>query len=246
MLQKALDLVGDYLSVEIAIEKRDLLDEWPQVTLFHLLRSREALASIRVVSEHNLYGSAIVLHRYIFELAVNVKYISNDVENRLAEYLKHSRIPSDIAEVEEIDERLRNFQEQEDHSAITELLLPGRSWKNLKDMCEEIGCLDDYFTMYRSASELAHGGGHGIGAEILNLLGEKSRPSYEFPGILLGATLYYGWVVQISCRVFPYLEEAFQQMRPDWPEDLATLIQQIGEAVKAERHEKYDLWAPCS
>ena len=231
MLQKALNLVDEYLSVEIAIEERDLLDEWPQVTLFHLLRSREALASIKLVSEHNLYGPAIVLHRYIFELAVNIMYISKDVENRLPEYLKHSRFPSGIEDVEEVDENLRNLQEQEDYSAITELLLPGRSWNNL-EMCEEVGCLDLYQTMYRATSEVAHGGAHGMSIDMLVLIRQETRPGYQFPAILLGATEYYDWVVQVSCNVFLYIEDGFKRMLDDRAADFRALHEEILESCQ--------------
>ena len=230
MLQKAFDLADEVLSVRIGIENCDLAEDWHQIVAFHLQRSQQAISAIRLVLGKGLYGPAVVLRRHLFELAVNIKYLHQDPETRVPIYLEHYRVMTSLDEVDEIDQELQRLREQEDHVGISKLLIPGRSWETLKGMCDALGCLDDYFTMYRGASELAHGGGHGVGLEMLELLGKQQRPDYELPGVLLSALIHYGWVIDTSCKVFPYLTASFQ-LGASWDDDIKALQAQVLEEL---------------
>ena len=71
----------------------------------------------------------------------------------------------------------------------------------LKEMCEELGCLDHYLTIYRGASELAHGGAHGLGEEMLGLVEGQQLPEYKLPFVLLTAVTYHkgAWGFVAKC-----------------------------------------------
>lgn len=232
MLQQAFDLTDEVLSVRIGINHIDLVEDWPQVVLLHLLRSQQALTAVRLVLANGLYGPAVVLSRHLFELAVNIRYLQKDAETRVPLYLEHSRVSSTLEEVVEIYQKLQPLREQEDHVAISELLVAGKPWRTMKEMCEEIDCLDDYLTMYRSASEVAHGGAHGMALEMLQLFGNQQRPDYELPAVLLSVLIYYGWVVEISCKVFPCLKDSFQ-FDDTWVDNIRTLRGQVLEEARA-------------
>ena len=232
MLQRAFRLVDVLLNVRIGIKNRDLAEDWPKVVVLHLLRSQQAMSAIRLVLSQGLYGPAVVLHRHLFELAVNNRYLDQDPNTRVPIYLKHYRVPSTLEEVAEIGQELERSMEQEDHVAICGLLGAGKPWKTVREMCKEVGCLDDYLTMYRIASELAHGGAHGIGVEMLELSGEQQMPDYELPAVLLGALNYYRWVIETSCKVFPYLTASFQ-LGASWEDDIKALQAQVIEEAKA-------------
>ena len=231
MLQKAFDLIDEVLSVPIIINDGDLVEDCPQVVLLHLLRSQQALHAVRLVLADGLYGPAVVLSRHLFELAVNIRYLEKDAKIRVPLYLKHSSVSSTLEEAVEIDQELQPLKAEEDHGAISELLIPGRSWRPMAAMCEELGCLDHYRTMYRSASELAHGGAHRMAKEIMELSGRQQRPNYELPSVLLTALIYYGWVVEISCKIFPHLKGSFQ-FDATWGDSIKILEDQVMEEAR--------------
>ena len=231
MLQKAFNLIDEVLSVPIIINDDDLVEDWPQVVRLHLSRSQQALHAVRLVLTHGLYGSAVVLSRHLFELAVNTRYLDKDAKTRIPLYLKHSRVRSTHEEAVEIDQELQPLRAEEDHGAISGLLIPGKSWQSLATMCEELGCLEHYRTMYRSSSELAHGGAHGMAIEIMTLSGRRQRPNYELSGVLLTALIYYGWVVEISCKVFPHLKKSFQ-FDATWGDNIKVLQDQVIEEAR--------------
>ena len=160
MIQTALGFLDDVMARKVDVSYRDLHEnDWAQVVFAHLLRSRDALRAIRLITTEGLRGPSIVLHRYIFELAINLMYLRNDVENRLHPYLEHGGLlltPDDVAD---IGDKLESLQQERDYAGVMELTrTPRRPWKSLKEMCEDVGMTDDYNTLYRSASDVAHGG----------------------------------------------------------------------------------------
>ena len=234
MLQKALDIAGEILAPNPGVKPDDLRNDWHQVVLFHVVRSRQALAGVRCLATEQLYSPAVVLSRHLFELGVNLRYLKNDPLTRVPKYLRHYRVPVGAQGREEKDQTLRSLREQEDHVGISKLLVAGGSWVSLKEMCDELGCLDQYETMYRGASELAHGGALGLGQEMVALVTGQPRPEHEIPPILLTALIYHHWVVEVCCEVFPYLDMARDfRFDPSWFEKYRGLEKEILEATQA-------------
>ena len=141
LLEESSSLADALLERRIGVRNKDLLEDWPRVVVFHLLRSRQALLAIKLVIGEELYGPAVVLCRQLFELAVNIRYLNNDGSKRLTAYLKHSRAPETPKESPAQDEEIRDLIENKNYVAISELLLPGTSWRNMKSMCKELGIL---------------------------------------------------------------------------------------------------------
>ncbi|MDE2939145.1 MAG: DUF5677 domain-containing protein [Chloroflexota bacterium] len=234
LLARSFSLADTLMGNRVGIQEKDLGEQWPTVVVFHLLRIRQATLAIRIILEEDLCGPAIVLCRYTFELAVNLRYLQLNVDERLPKYLEHSGIMESVEKYSDIKQRAELFSEQEDYVGLSKLLIPDRSWKNLRSMCEEIGCLDLYFTMYRGSSELAHSGAHGMGTEILELMGRQPMPDYEPPGIIVSALVYYCWVVEISCETLPYLSRDIG-VNDDWVREFNLLQSDI--SIAARRHE---------
>ena len=227
MLQKALDLTDEVLRGPVPTNECHLSDEWNQVVLFHLISSLNALRAVRLVAADSLYEPAEVLTRYLFELGINLRYLDMDPKAMVPKYLESSKVPSTPEDYEIARQELKALKEEEDPVVISKRLLPGRSWKDLKTMCEELNCLDDYWTMYRGTSHVAHAGAHGMHLSISCLLGYAPRPDFEMPGILLTAITYFGWVAEIGCKVFPHLESRFKPSSR-WKNDMEALVQGVG------------------
>ena len=232
LLEKALSITGEILAARPSVNRDDLRDDWHQVVLFHLVRSRQALAGVRYLAAEQFYSPAVVLSRHLFELGVNLRYLKNDPVTRVPTYLRHYRVPVSAHGSNEKDKTLRSLRDQEDHVAISKLLVAGVSWVRLKEMCTELDCLDQYETMYRGASELAHAGALGLGQEMVALVSGQPRPEHEMPSILLTALIYHHWVVEVCCEVFPYLTPDFQ-FDPPWFEKYGELEKEVLEATKA-------------
>ena len=230
MLQKTSSLVDEIVSVPIFVNT-DLAEDWAQVVCLHLLRSKQSLAAVRLILADRLYAPAIVVSRYLFELAVSIRYLDKDVEARVPCYLEHNRCPSSADETAEIGQQIQQLRAQGNYVAISKLLVAGNSWQKMKAMCEELECLDHYYTMYRSASELAHSGAHGIALELMDLSGRQQRPDFELSKVLLTALIYYGWVVEISCKVFPDLKERFP-FDGIWGDNIKILQDQVLEDAR--------------
>ena len=236
MLQKAFDLTDEVLRVSIGADSTDLEEDWAKVVFLHLLRSRDALYAIRLVVATGLRGPSMVLHRYIFELAVNLMFLQNDIENRVPLYLKHSGFPSTPDEIAEIDDKLDSLRQDKDYSGIMELLTPRwrrRPWKPLKEMCEELKMIQDYDALYTSTSEVAHGGANAMPLEILQFWGYNLEGEHIVAGTLIGSLLLYIRVVRISLEVFPDLRPNFE-VNNAWHESFARLQQEILEAVDTD------------
>ncbi|MCE2463309.1 MAG: hypothetical protein J4F46_05265 [Dehalococcoidia bacterium] len=231
MLQKALDLTDRVLSVRdtLTLNDSDLADEWHRVALLHLDRSFVALEAVRLVSANGLLEPALVLTRHLFELAVNVRYLANDPMVMVPLYLKHSKIPLTPEERDKTAQELEYLWkkwEEGDYAGVSKSLLPNKPWKPLKEMCKDLNCLNHYWTMYRASSEVAHGGAYEIDSTMLELIGYQQRPDWELPKDLLSALTYFGWVAEISRKVFPSLESRIQ-ISSAWGDEIDALKQQI-------------------
>jgi hypothetical protein len=133
--------------------------------------------------------------------------------------------------VDKVESQLDEMWEKGDHAGIAILLLPGTAWKPLKQMCEDVGLLDHYYTMYRMASEAAHGGAHGMATELLEHMGIEQRPQWEVSGALVTALIYYGWVVEVDCKALPDLAANYQ-FGATWGDRIQTIQNRLSQQIR--------------
>ena len=217
LLQAGLDLSEEILNVNLEVGIDDLKEDWNQVAFFYLRQAHQALKAVSVILPHGLVAPSEVLVRYLFELAVRLRFMEASPEDRVPDFLSHSHL-ADPAD-NDIDHQIRALHEQGNYVAASELMLPRRPWGNLRAMCEELELLDHYETVYRLSSEHAHGGGHGMALDSLVAYGLDRVPNWEPPGILHTAITYYVWIVDINLRAFPYLASGFS-LDADWKDRL--------------------------
>ena len=234
MLQKALNIAGEVLDTHLDVNVTDFGNDWHQVALLHLVRSRQTLAGIRFLAAKQFYSPTEVLCRHLFELAVNIRYLNIDPVSRVRVYLEHYRVRASSEERYETDAKLQSLREQEDHVEISKLLIPGRSWVTLKNMCDELGWLGEYETIYRGSSEMAHGGARAIGLEILALVSEQPMLQYVVSFALLKALIYYFWVEEVCCEAFPRMALDLKR-DPLRFEQCSELQEELSEAINAYR-----------
>ena len=233
MQREMFELTDEVLLVPIASFLGDPNKEWDRIVLLHLIRAHQTLGAVRITSAEEWYAPSVVLIRYLFELAANLIYLDRDIEERVPAYLEHCRCVSDLGEADKVTSQLDALWEQGNYTGIANLLLPGTAWKPLKQMCEEIGFLDQYNTMYRHASEAANGGAHGMAIELLEHLGTGRRPEWEIPGVLITALTYYGCVVEIACKTFEKLAASYQ-FGATWGERIEKIKEALKEQIRRE------------
>ena len=217
MLQKAFELTGDILgrtSGEV-----EAIPWWPEVSAMHLERSKKALSAVKLLLENQLDEPAEVVVRYLFETAVTLKYIAKDVTKRLPAYLKHSGIALTPQEIAVQQAEVQTAKDSRDFSGASEWI-PKSGWINVKTMCEDIGCLEHYQTMYRSTSATAHSGASGIGT-----VGQLT-PEWKLATLMVTALESFSWVVEI-----------FDSANAAWYDGLAALEEQISGAMDDELSE---------
>ncbi len=91
--EEASELAERVLSVTSGIDLPHHNSWWLTVILF-LNSSNERMQACRLLLEGGLCDSSIIVTRSLFELAVNISYINQDVATRLPKYLLHGGIPS--------------------------------------------------------------------------------------------------------------------------------------------------------
>ena len=213
LLQTGLDLSKEILDVDIEASIHDLKEDWNRVTFFYFRQARQALKAVSIILPYGLDTPSEILVRHLFELAVRLKFMEASPEDRVPDFLRHSRLadPADS----DLNHQIHALHEQGDYVAASELMLPRRPWGNLQGMCEELELLDHYATVYRLSSEHAHGGGHGMALDSFVAYGLGQVPDWQAPGILHTAITYYAWVVEITLRAFPHLASGFS-LSADW------------------------------
>ena len=230
MLQKALNIAGEVLDPPLHVNFQDLGDDWHRIVLLQLVRSRQALTGVMFLSSEQFYSPAVVLCRYVFELAVNIRYLAIDPVGRVPSYLRHYRVGLSAEESDEIDQELQSLRHQENHGEVSKLLNPGRSWTNLKDMCRELGWLDQYETTYRGSSERAHSGARTLGLEWDALVNKPPMLEYAISTNLLTTLLYHLRVEEVVGEVSPRLALDLKR-DPLWIEKFA----ELSKAMKGYR-----------
>ena len=174
LLPWVIDLMDEILALPIDVEADVKPDTHPLVVVYYAFQSRASLRAVRHIASDEMFWPTIVLVRHLFELGVGLRYMLNDIPNRVPEYLKHG---------EDVDQR--------------------RTWANLKDMCVELGLVDFYDQMYRHSSQVAHGGGQRMYLELFRLSGRDAPKEWELPGVLETGLLCYSWILHLHYQAFP-------------------------------------------
>jgi hypothetical protein len=175
-------------------------DYWQPVVTVFLSQANERLYSIRLLLDNNYEESSVILIRSIFELAVNLVYISKDSKRRLSQYLKHGGIPLTIEEAQQLQQELEYLHSQD---AIG--FIPRRPWKQLKDMCCDLGSqwLKEYETFYRYVSVPTHAGSFTLGNNFVKLLNQQPLSDYEKAKVMITALDFHLRIADVAAHVFP-------------------------------------------
>ena len=129
VMERVMDLANRVFGVTANLDL-PLGNDWPTVVTVFLSQSNARLDSVRILLNSNHWDSGVILTRSLFELAVNISYISGDVGARLPEYLMHGGIPTTHEEAETLKEEVVASGQPEMKDII-----PGHAWKALGDMC---------------------------------------------------------------------------------------------------------------
>lgn len=212
--QQSIELTNRVLKVTAGL-KLPTGNHWLAFVTVCLDLSNEKLDSIRILLNKGYDDSALVLDRSLFELLVNLAYLSKDTEKRLPQYLRHGGIPLTDDEVKQLQQKLKQGNVQDALNSI-----PKQSWKRLKQMCSNLGSdwLLEYETFYRYASVPTHYGSFKLGTNFKRLVGQKSPSGYEKAVILVGALEFHLRVAEIAAKTFPEQidSEIVNSLKSDW------------------------------
>ena len=248
LLQEAFDLTDAILNVQIdVVNEADVMkDDWSQVAYFYLVRSREALKAISLSLYQRMLSPAAILVRYTFELGVRLRYMDANPE-KVSDYLRHSRVIG--VEGRDPEQQGLDLLEQEDYATFSEKYILKHSWGNLRVLCKEIDkqsvykdkLLNLYEMVYRTTSEISHGGGRGMSREFSKLFGHEKTPDWELANPMCTALGFYTWIVGINCKVIPPLASNFR-LGGDWNNRLAALQNDINAAsiIYARQHQQHN------
>lgn len=177
-------------------------DRWPTFVTVSLVQSNARLHSIGVLLNEGDYDSAVILTRSLFELGVNLSYISKDIKKRLAKYLRHGGV---LLTNEEVEQAKAQLERLESGRMDVKDIVPKGAWKHLKEMCCDLGSgrLKEYEIFYRYASVPTHTGAFTLGETLTRLLTGGSLPDREQTAVLVTASELHLRVVQIAAETFP-------------------------------------------
>ncbi len=174
-------------------------DHWPTLVTVSLVQSNARLHSIGVLLNEGDWDSAVILTRSLFELEVNLSYISKDIKKRLPKYLRHGGVPLTNEEIEQAKAQLE--------SGRTDVkdIVPKRAWKHLKEMCCDLdaGRLKEYEIFYPYASVPTHAGAFTLGKTFTRLLTGGLLTDRERAVVLVTASEFHLRVAQITAETFP-------------------------------------------
>jgi hypothetical protein len=197
-------------------------DYWQPVVAVFLSQANERLYSIRLLLDNNYEESSVILTRSIFELAVNLVYISKDSKKRLNQYLKHGVIPLTSEDVQQLQRKLAQEQPPE-----VKELVPGQAWRLLKDMCCDLGSrwLKEYETFYRYASVPTHAGSFTLTRNYPQLLEQKPPSDHDRAVVLFTALDFHLRVAAVAAHVFP------KQIDPEVVKQMIVDCQKLGQSL---------------
>ena len=92
LLQTGLDLSKEILDVDIEASSHDLKEDWNRVTFFYFRQARQALKAVSIILPYGLDTPSEILVRHLFELAVRLKFMEASPEDRVPDFLRHSRL----------------------------------------------------------------------------------------------------------------------------------------------------------
>jgi hypothetical protein len=195
---------------------------WHAVVAAFLVQTNEFLDSVRMLLKENSRDSAVILTRSLFEFAVNLAYIAKDTSPRLPEFLEHGGIPTTAEEINELREKLAL-----DTAPEAGPIVPGRAWKGLKSMCEDLGpdWVKEYQTFYRLASVSAHGGSYTLGTIYKRLLEQGQASDHDNALVLVSALAFHLRVAEIAGTLFP------TEISPDKIKEMRTECREIGQVL---------------
>lgn len=147
---------------------------WPLFYLAtHVLRLHEAL---ELLIERGFGREAGILLRSMFEAAVNIAWISKDVESRLERFASHQyfaaqkyrELKEKKLDIEKLSPAEREEWEKEGELIRSEAkkgrhkygFRPNLNWsgKSTRQMAEEVGWIERYDRLYKVYSEVTHSG----------------------------------------------------------------------------------------
>ena len=172
---------------------------WPTLVTVTLDLSNRRLLAICKLLEEGDSDSSVILTRSLFELVANLRYISKDVEARLPEYLRHGLIPLTRKEVE----RARSALECKRLEGKD--LVPRRAWRNLKNMCSDLGpwWMRMYETFYAFASVPTHAGSFTLSETFIQLLEQESVSDRQKAIVLATASIFHVCMLETAAMIFP-------------------------------------------
>jgi len=221
ILQKAIALKDSMLQVTSGIYVT-VDNSWSMLVCVGIHQGNKRLDAILTLLNKNDLDSAEILTRSLFELAVNLAYIDEDVSVRLPEYLKHGKVPTTREEVEKLKEEMGNSGQLEARKIV-----PKNTWETLRSMCCDLGLdwLDEYETFFRFVSILTHADAFTLGENYKRLL-EKQLPSdSEKATVLVTALDFHLRVASVTARVFP------AQIKPELVKGMRDKCQELGQSL---------------
>jgi len=201
-------------------------NHWPMLVSVNLTQGNERLHSVRLLLKNNYLESADILTRSLFEIAVNLTYISKDVSGRLPEYLKHGKVPTTKEEAEKLQRELEGLGKSGQLEAAQHIV-PHQSWRVVRVMCDDLGqsWLREYTTFYAYTSVSSHAGAFTLSKNYERLLKEQPPSDQEKAAILVTALDFHLRVVDIAAWVFPL------QIKPETVKKLNSECQNLGKSL---------------
>ena len=199
VLEQVMDLANRVLGVTAGVDV-PRGNHWPTVVTVFLSQSNARLDSIRILLNSDQWDSGTILTRSLFELAVNLCYISRDIDARLPEYLTHGGIPNTSEDAEKLMDELAAAGPPQVKDVI-----PVQAWKPLRDMCAALEpiWLMEYETFYRFASVPTHAGSFTLGQNFIELLENRTPSDNTKATVMITALGFHIRVAKIAANMFP-------------------------------------------
>ena len=201
-------------------------NHWSRLVSVNLAQGNERLDSVRTLLKNNYLESVDILTRSLFEIAVNLTYISKDVSGRLPEYLKHGKVPTTKEEAGKLQRELEGLGKSGQLEAAQHIV-PHQSWRVVRAMCDDLGqsWLREYTTFYAYTSVSSHAGAFTLSRNYARLLKEQPPSDQEKAAILVTALVFHLRVADIAAWVFPL------QIKPETVKKLSSECQKLGKSL---------------
>lgn len=199
-------------------------DHWFALATVSLVQANERLDAIRTLLRQNQYESSVILTRSLFEIAVNLTFINNDREARLAKYLRNGGVPLSREDLLQLQ---RAQAQGTDH---IEGVVPERAWESMNSMCRELGWGQEYALFYRYASVPTHAGSFTFLHNYSRLLAGRPPTIFEKVTVMATAISYHLRVALVAAATFP------QQLDITRIHELQNECGKIGDCLSQSSH----------